>query len=158
MGVTLLPSLHLDAGTCFCTYHLPIFSHWSGQKPWTGLFSPPPITYSVLSLDLASDWGCCCKTWPPRPSVGCSLSLRHLQRGARQGKSSIFNIPRNQKHRRLGPGLAASHVSFPDSLLARMRDLPFSMLPASLRFSPLGSWLRPPGQTVGWWMQMTPWR
>lgn len=56
--------------------------------------------------------------------MGCSLFVKTPAAGSEEKeKSSIFNILRNQKHRRLGPGLAASHVSFPDSLLARMRDL-----------------------------------
>lgn len=48
-GMTLLPSLHLDAGTCLGDHHCTL-AHGRGGKRNQGAFSPLPKTYPVLSL------------------------------------------------------------------------------------------------------------
>lgn len=170
--MTLLPSLHLGADTCLWwpSSHI---SPRSGQETLPGLLFSP--TQNILSpfTDLASDWRLVASDNDLQdPSVGYSLFVLLLPQlktpavGSKEKeKTSIFNIPRYQKHRRLTAFQLPAWVQGWQLPMCPLQTgcslrwgIFFSMSPASLHFSLLGSWLWPPGQTVGWWMQMTPWR
>lgn len=136
-GMTLLPSLHLGAPMCLSDHHLTL-AHSQGRKNNQGSFSPPPKTYSVLSLTWLLIGGWLLRIMTSRTPLWVTACLyysycnsRRLRWGVRKRYFPVFShlqVPEAQETDSVpatwvSPGLAAAHASLPDQLLAKMRDL-----------------------------------